>query len=77
MQPNLLNGDPQVFLNVRQVLGLVVPHAAALPVPSAMDYYQKYKKTDKKNRKTVSFCRSLVQVGSKQYSQAHINFLSR
>jgi len=55
MQSNLLNGDPQVFLNVRQVLGLVVPHAAALP---AMDYYQKYKKTDFKKSEGCFFCHS-------------------
>jgi hypothetical protein len=54
MQSNLLNGDPQVFLNVRQVLGLVVPHAAAL---TAKDYYQKYKKTDKKSE-DYFFCHS-------------------
>jgi hypothetical protein len=42
MQSNLLNGDPQVFLNIRQVLGLVVPHAAALSVTAAMNYYRKF-----------------------------------
>jgi hypothetical protein len=40
MESNLLNGDPQVFLNVRQVLGFVVPHAAALPVKATMNYYR-------------------------------------
>ena len=27
---NLLDGDPEMFLNVCQILGLLVPHAAAL-----------------------------------------------
>jgi hypothetical protein len=41
LQSNLLNGDPKVFLNIRQVLGLVVPHAAALTVTAAMNYCRK------------------------------------